>query len=237
MDQGFSRRDYYKVLQVDPSAHAEVLHAAYRTLLRVLGKHPDLGGSDADARAIIEAYQTLRHPERRRAYDLWLKAHSAPPPAPVPAPAAVQGLPDPVRQWIRAALPDFHEAPSAPFASRFDLVLESPAPSSDRLYVKAFPVMGRAQWPTVFTLCRAVAVGRTGVLPSTDVVLVAAGSAEDAKGFLDESVHHAAQWSWNRCLIALCLSNPIRLRMGKIALVPKILRSLSKGASTTSKGA
>jgi hypothetical protein len=240
----FERRDYYRVLQVDPAAHPEVVRAAYRTLLRVLGKHPDLGGPDAEARSIIEAYETLSKPERRHAYDAWLNAHSAPSPpprapsAPSPSPPAQParapaGLPPDVDTWVRGALPDFHEAPDAPFAARFDLVLEGPPPTSDRLYVKAVPLLAPEQWPTVFTLCRAVAVARGGLLPSTDVVLFAADRVRDLGTFLEESLHHSAQWSWNRCLIAVCLRHPVRLHTGKIRLVPGILRRLSsEGAST-----
>lgn len=59
MLEGFGRRDYYyRLLQVDPAAHPEIVRAAYRTLFRVLGKHPDVGGHDREASAIIEAYAT-----------------------------------------------------------------------------------------------------------------------------------------------------------------------------------
>jgi hypothetical protein len=227
MDRDFERRDYYRVLQVDPSAHPEIVRAAYRTLLRVLGKHPDLGGRDGEAQTIIEAYETLSKPERRRAYDTWLRAHSAvsPPPSSPPPPA----LAAEVASWIRGVLSEYHDAPRAPFAGRFDLVLEAPAPTSDRLYVKALPMLGPEQWPTVFTLCRAVAVGRSGLLPSTDVVLLVADQTRDLRGFLDESVHHSAQWAWNRCLIAVCTARPIRLHTGKIRLMPSILRRMGAG--------
>jgi hypothetical protein len=204
------------------------VRAAYRTLLRVLGKHPDLGGSDSEARSIIEAYETLGEPQRRRAYDLWLKAHSspAPPPPPVAPPAPGPVLPAEVRSFIVSALAEYHEAPAAPFAGRFDLVLEAPAPSSDRLYVKAFPVLSRPQWPTAFTLCRAVAVGRTGLLPSTDVILLFGHDVPDVRGLLAESAHHSAQWAWNRCLIAVCTPEPIRVRTGRVVLMPGVLRRL-----------
>jgi hypothetical protein len=230
MDHGFGRRDYYRVLQVDPSAHAEVVRAAYRTLLRVLGHHPDLGGKDAEARTIIEAYQTLGKPERRHAYDLWLRSHSAPSSPPSPPPRAAPVLPRQVEEWIRGVLADYHDAPKAPFASRFDLVLEAPAPSSDRLYVKAFPLLAQEQWPTAFTLCRAVAVGRSGLLPSTDVILLVASQVRDLKGFLEESIHHSAQWAWNRCLIAVCAPPPIRVQTGRIVLMPSLLRRLGAGS-------
>jgi hypothetical protein len=65
----------------------------------------------------------VSNPERRRAYDMWLRAHAAPP-------RAVQGFPADVDQWMRSVLAEYHEAPTAPFAGRFDLVLETPAPSS-----------------------------------------------------------------------------------------------------------
>ena len=117
MSEGFGRRDYYRLLQVDPAAHPEIVRAAYRTHLRVLGKHPDVGGQGTEASAIIEAYATVSNPERRRAYDMWLRAHAAPP-------RAVQGFPADVDQWMRSVLAEYHEAPTAPFAGRFDLVLD-----------------------------------------------------------------------------------------------------------------
>ena len=132
--------------------------------------------------------------------------------------------------WIRGVLSEYHDAPKAPFASRFDLVLEAPAPATDRLYVKAFTALTPDHWPTVFTLSRAVAVGRSGLLPSTDVVLLVASRVRDLKGFLEESVHHSALWAWNRCLIAVCVPEPIRLHTGKIRLMPSILRRLGAGA-------
>jgi DnaJ-like protein len=233
MAQGFGRRDYYRILQVDPSAHPEIVHAAYRTLLRALRKHPDLGGADGEARAIIEAYETLGRPERRQAYDLWLSAHSA---APIPAPRHAAAPPPPpvllpeVKDWIRSALAEYHDAPWAPFASRFDLVLEAPGPSTDRLYVKAFPLLARARWPTAFTLCRAVAVGRSGLLPSADVVLLVGNQVDELQDLLDESMHHSTQWSWNRCLIAVCMPSPIRVRAGRIVLMPSTLKRLMAAA-------
>jgi len=223
VSEGFSRRDYYRLLQVDPAAHPEIVRAAYRTLLRVLGKHPDVGGVDSEARAIIEAYATVSNPERRRAYDTWLRAHAAPA-------RVASGFPADVGQWVRSVLAEYHEAPTAPFAGRFDLVLQAPAPSSDRLYAKAFPLLARDHWPTVFTLCRAVGVARRGVLPSTDVVLLVANRIEEIRAFLEESVHHSSQWAWNRCLIAVCTREPFRVHTGRITLMPSLLRRLGGAA-------
>ncbi|HYX10690.1 MAG TPA: J domain-containing protein [Candidatus Acidoferrum sp.] len=59
--------DLYEVLQVHPSADAEVIRAAYRVLAR--RHHPDLGGDGSMMKAINEAWATLRDPILRWAYD------------------------------------------------------------------------------------------------------------------------------------------------------------------------
>ncbi|GEM_PF-6863011 len=66
----FPNKDYYKILQVDPSAESEVIEAAYKRL--ALKYHPDHNKSpNANERMgeIIEAYQVLRDPARRAQYD------------------------------------------------------------------------------------------------------------------------------------------------------------------------
>jgi curved DNA-binding protein CbpA len=73
-----NRRNYYRVLHVQPEAPAEIVTASYRTLMSKLRQHPDLGG-DPDAALIInEAYAQLKDPEKRRAYDLRLRALRTP---------------------------------------------------------------------------------------------------------------------------------------------------------------
>ncbi len=64
-----NRRNHYRVLQVQPDAPAEIIKASFRTLMRDLRRHPDLGGTSSDAAVLNEAYQTLMDPERRAAYD------------------------------------------------------------------------------------------------------------------------------------------------------------------------
>jgi curved DNA-binding protein CbpA len=61
--------DPYVVLQVTPDADDSVIAAAYRALARRF--HPDLAGdaSTAPMRAINAAWELLRTPERRAAYD------------------------------------------------------------------------------------------------------------------------------------------------------------------------
>ncbi len=64
-----NRRNYYRILQVQPDAPIEVIKNNYRTLLQKLRLHPDLGGDPWNASQINQAWQTLRDPRQRAAYD------------------------------------------------------------------------------------------------------------------------------------------------------------------------
>ena len=64
-----NRRNYYRILNVQPDASMEVIRANYRALLQKLKLHPDLGGDSGAASGINQAYQVLRNPEKRAAYD------------------------------------------------------------------------------------------------------------------------------------------------------------------------
>ena len=64
-----NRRNYYRILQVQPDAPAEIIRASYRTLMRELKQHPDLGGSTYGSSVLNEAYEVLSNPDRRAAYD------------------------------------------------------------------------------------------------------------------------------------------------------------------------
>jgi hypothetical protein len=64
-----NRRNYYRILQVQPDAPIAIIRASYRTQMRELGKHPDLGGSVSGAAVLNEAYETLSNPESRAEYD------------------------------------------------------------------------------------------------------------------------------------------------------------------------
>jgi hypothetical protein len=64
-----NRRNYYRILHVQPEAPAQIITASYRTLMSKLKVHPDLGG-DTDAAALInEAYAVLSDSAKRARYD------------------------------------------------------------------------------------------------------------------------------------------------------------------------
>ena len=76
--------DYYRDLQVHPSANPLVLQAAYRALARIF--HPDVQGDDAEMKRINAAWEVLGDPVRRAAYDRALAGtHRGPITQPSPA--------------------------------------------------------------------------------------------------------------------------------------------------------
>jgi hypothetical protein len=93
--------DAYKILQVDPEAEDEVIQAAYRRLAQKY--HPDRApDADGVARmvAINAAWELVRDPTRRAAYDAGRSGPPARPSTPATRPAA----------------PTAHSAPPAPAA-------------------------------------------------------------------------------------------------------------------------
>lgn len=224
MARGFGRNDYYRILQVDPGAHPEIVRAAYRTLLLILGKHPDRGGTNAEAQSLLEAYATLSVPQRRHAYDQWLRAHSNVPAAPAAPPPPA--LPVELARRICAAVPEFREAPDAPFARGFDLVLEGPALGAPRVYVRGYPSIGRARWPVLLTLSRGITLSRTGVWPTTDLVLFVGGRVEDLPALLGETRRHSAPFRWHRHVIGIATLDPPGLHVSLAGPMPRIVKRL-----------
>ena len=81
--------DLYELLQVSPKAEPEVIEAAYRRLARKY--HPDAGADEADPARMTglnRAYETLRDPSRRAAYDRQRSVRAATPQPPAPPRAA-----------------------------------------------------------------------------------------------------------------------------------------------------
>src|SRR5690242_2559490 len=74
-----NRRNYYRILHVQPDAPVEIIRTSYRTMMQRLKMHPDLGGDVEIAALINEAFATLSDPAKRAAYAKQLAAR-----APVP---------------------------------------------------------------------------------------------------------------------------------------------------------
>ncbi len=68
-----NRRNFYRLLKVQPDAPIEIIRASYRTLMKELKQHPDLGGSAEMAVILNEAYEVLGDPARRALYDRQLE--------------------------------------------------------------------------------------------------------------------------------------------------------------------
>ena len=64
-----NRRNYYRILHIQPDAPPDIIKASYRTQMQKLKMHPDLGGDEWDASVLNEAYRVLSDPEQRAAYD------------------------------------------------------------------------------------------------------------------------------------------------------------------------
>ena len=81
-----NRRNFYRLLHVQPEAPLAVIQASYRTLMSRLRAHPDLGGDHDQAVLLNEAWAVLSDPQRRASYDLGLRqlveSARAEPPAP-----------------------------------------------------------------------------------------------------------------------------------------------------------
>lgn len=68
-----NRRNYYRILHVQPEAPPEIITASYRTLMSKLRLHPDLGGDHDTAVLVNQAYAVLSDPKRREEYDRGLQ--------------------------------------------------------------------------------------------------------------------------------------------------------------------
>jgi hypothetical protein len=64
-----NRRNYYRILHVQPDAPVPVIRSSYRAVLQKLKRHPDLGGDHSEAALINQAYAVLTNPAKRAAYD------------------------------------------------------------------------------------------------------------------------------------------------------------------------
>ncbi len=68
--------DFYEILEISPNANSETIERVFRYLAQRY--HPDNQASGDRARfdQVLEAYETLRDPVKRVAYDIEYKHHS-----------------------------------------------------------------------------------------------------------------------------------------------------------------
>ncbi len=114
-----NRRNYYRILHVQPDAPDAIIKSSYRTLMQKLKAHPDLGGDDWNAALINEAFSVVMDPARRAGYDAELSFQArqrtmgseteVEPPRPSPPPAQAYGAPP-------AKSCSFCQAPQLPIA-------------------------------------------------------------------------------------------------------------------------
>lgn len=89
-----SSPDYYDTLRVQPHATQQEISRAYRALMR--SHHPDVDGGtspEGELLMIMQAYNVLRDPGRRAAYDKQ-RAAAAGQPVPVRKVRSLGGSPD-----------------------------------------------------------------------------------------------------------------------------------------------
>jgi DnaJ-class molecular chaperone len=60
-----NKRNYYRILHVQPDAPQAIIKSSYRTLMHQLKQHPDLGGEHWNAALINEAYAVISDPGKR----------------------------------------------------------------------------------------------------------------------------------------------------------------------------
>lgn len=73
-----STPDYYAILRVQPHATQQEISRAYRALMR--SHHPDVDGGttpEGELLEIMQAFNVLRDPQRRAAYDTQRAAAAA----------------------------------------------------------------------------------------------------------------------------------------------------------------
>lgn len=63
------RRNYYRILHVQPDAPMTVINESYRILMHKLKTHPELENPDWNADLLNIAFNTLRDPSKRAEYD------------------------------------------------------------------------------------------------------------------------------------------------------------------------
>jgi hypothetical protein len=140
-------------------------------------------------------------------------------------------MPSGAATWIRSALPTHRDAPAAPFAAHFALVLKPPGPLASLVYVKPFAPATSAGWRGIFTVWRAVRLARSGFWPYADLIVLVTDTTEGVDRFLGEAARPKTRSSINRCGLAVLSFPPPRVHLIKGGLAPEPLRHLVAAAA------
>jgi curved DNA-binding protein CbpA len=143
------RRNFYRVLHLQPDAPREVVRSNFFALMHKLRMHPDLGGDHWNAAQLTEAYGTLNDPQQRAVYDLELLerydlaalGQGVPEARRSPSPRAHRGV---NRRSYYRVLQVQREAPPAVLAASYEALRKqalAEGTSSD-LLDEAFEVLG-----------------------------------------------------------------------------------------------
>jgi curved DNA-binding protein CbpA len=149
-----NRRNFYRLLHAQPDAPDALIKSNYRTLMQTLRMHPDLGGENAQATDLNQAYATLRKPVQRQLYDRELlrnidiatlsqgpfhRAGYSPPPRTNSAAAAGHSR----RNYYRI-LHLQADSPQAVIHAGYQRLVSEPG-KSNALYKEAYEVIGDPQ--------------------------------------------------------------------------------------------
>lgn len=119
--------DYYRILGIDQDAGPERIRQAYRKAAKRF--HPDFSGRQESAerfRQVEEAWETLRDPEKRQAYDrrLGRQARSSIPATPRPG-EALRETARPLRERNSAGAADAFSAGTTGTEATLEVLLSS----------------------------------------------------------------------------------------------------------------
>jgi len=175
--------DYYRILQVDPSAEDAVIQAAYRALMKRY--HPDRVGPDRASRTALAqqlngAYATLSNPKARELYDRLRRAErlaAAPRGARAEAPRPARPLTGDLTGELSRR---FEPLEPGGVAALFDFAGRLRGSPRDRVWIKQLPRGTAAEIPGFRMRIEAARLARSMWQPGSDVFVAAVPSVSES---------------------------------------------------------
>jgi curved DNA-binding protein CbpA len=131
--------NYYVVLGIEEDADSNSIRSAFRALARRY--HPDVGGGSSaiEFRRVLEAYETLSDPDRRRVYDRRLRVART-----RPAVVARRVVPESVVEPLFDPRPRADGVPETRPRSRRSMSLDDPVSELFAAFVAGY---WHRRWP------------------------------------------------------------------------------------------